>query len=57
MSKCCEFSRLRNGDSMVMSVTVRAGKQYSGGEVMDNGKLAYFNFIKDIQLVPTEDGR
>ncbi len=57
MSKCCEFSRLKNGDSMVMSMTVRAGKQYSGGEVMDNEKLAYFNFIKDIQLVPTEDGR
>jgi hypothetical protein len=48
---------LRNGASVVTSVTVRGGEQYSGGEVMDNGKLAFFNFIKDIRLVPTEDGR
>ncbi len=57
MSKCCEFSGLKNGALAVMSVTIRAGEQYNGGEVMDDGRVAFFNFIKDIRLLPTEDGR
>jgi hypothetical protein len=61
LSKCCEFSRLEQDATSVMTVTVRPGEQYHGGEVYDKGQMIGFNVVKDIRqfgtlgkgLVPT----